>query len=182
MFLVRSLASYCRHNAHLLHHHRSYSHDPTHLSRLRRMGIVDQRRNCSGDQHARPKSKTARWALGSLLALILPFWQNKWMTLLRLEGEVEMVADVVENAAEIVEKVATVTEKVSSEVADRLPYDGKLKNAALQVEHAAKEAAEEAHLAKDIIHKVDELKHEVEMLLEPITETEKLADRESHGK
>lgn len=65
-----------------------------------------------------------------------------------------MVADAVENAAEIVEKVATVTEKVSSRVADRLPEDAKLKNAALLVEHAAKEAAEEAHLAKDIIHKV----------------------------
>lgn len=73
---------------------------------------------------------------------------------LTLSGEVEMVADAVENAAEIVEKVATVTEKVSSRVADRLPEDAKLKNAALLVEHAAKEAAEEAHLAKDIIHKV----------------------------
>lgn len=29
---------------------------------------------------------------------------------------------------------------------------------------------------------VDELKHEVEMLLEPIIETEKLVDREGHGK
>ncbi|KAG1334599.1 hypothetical protein COCNU_03G007180 [Cocos nucifera] len=203
MSLVRSLASYWRRNIHLLDRHGSHPHDLMHVSRLQWTAVADQRRNCSGDQHAGAKSKIgenvaresfrtstpprspfswARWAFGSILALILPFWQNKWMTLLRIEGEVEMAADIVENAAEMVEKVATVTEKVSSQVADRLPEDGKLKNAALLVENVAKEAAEEAHLAKDIIHKVDELKNDVEMLLEPILETEKLVEREGHGK
>ncbi|XP_010916703.1 uncharacterized protein [Elaeis guineensis] len=207
MSLVRSLASYWRRNIHVLDHHGSHSHDLMHLSRLQWTAVVDQRRNCSGGEHSGSKSKMeissknvaqkksfrtstpprspfswARWAFGSILALILPFWHNKWMTLSRIEGEVEMVADMVENAAEMVEKVATVTEKVSSQVADRLPEDGKLKNAALLVEHVAQETAEEAYLAKDIIHKVDELKNDVEMLLEPIMKTEKLVEREGHAK
>lgn len=79
-----------------------------------------------------------------------------------------MAAEMAETAADVVEKVATMAEKMASDAAKNLPEDGKLKGAALFVEHASKEVAEEAHLAKDIIHKVDEVKHEVEMFVEPI--------------
>ncbi|RWW64020.1 hypothetical protein BHE74_00028767 [Ensete ventricosum] len=113
-----------------------------------------------------------------MLTLILPFWEKKWRTLLRIEGEVEMVADAMEEVFEVVEKVATVVEKVSSEVAERLPEEGKLKDAVLSVEHVSREAAEDAHLAKDIIHKVDEVKQEVELLLESVVD----AGKEGHRK
>ncbi|XP_072978702.1 uncharacterized protein [Typha angustifolia] len=112
----------------------------------------------------------ARWAFGSILTILLPLWHNKWMALLQIESEVEMVAGAVENTAEVVEKVATMTEKLSSDVADRLPEDTKLKEAAVFVERASKEVAEEAQLAQDIIHKVDKLVEEVETFLDPITE------------
>jgi hypothetical protein len=55
--------------------------------------------------------------------------------------------------AEAVEDEATVAEKVSSEVAE-LPENGRLRTAAVLLEHASKEVAEEAHLAQNIIHKV----------------------------
>ena len=65
-----------------------------------------------------------------------------------------MGKDAAETAAEVVEEVATAAERVSSEVAGHLLEDGRLRRAAVVVEHASKEVAEEAHLARDIIHKV----------------------------
>ncbi|KAF8406059.1 hypothetical protein HHK36_008139 [Tetracentron sinense] len=109
----------------------------------------------------------ARWVLGSILSLFLPFSKKKWEELLRLEGEVEIVAEEVENVAEVIEKVATITEKVAAEVEDMLPHDGKLKEAAFLIEHISKEAARDAQLTINFIHKVDHLKQDVEMIVEP---------------
>lgn len=66
----------------------------------------------------------------------------------------EKAAEEVEYVAEVVEKVAITTEKVSAEVANNLPGDGKLKEAALIVEHLSSVAASDAQLAENIIHKV----------------------------
>ena len=64
----------------------------------------------------------------------------------------------VEQAAEVVEKVATVVEKVSEEVADKIPGDhNKIKEAVLVVEHFSQEAAKDAQIAEQIIHKVNKL-------------------------
>ena len=65
-----------------------------------------------------------------------------------------MVKDTAEVVAEAVEDAATVAEKVSSEVAEQLPENGRLRTAAVLLENASKEVAEEAHLAQNIIHKV----------------------------
>ena len=66
----------------------------------------------------------------------------------------ETVKDAAETVVEVVEEAATFAEKVSSEVAEQLPEGGRLRTAAVLVEHASKEVAHEAHLAQDIIHKV----------------------------
>ncbi|KAG0469384.1 hypothetical protein HPP92_018712 [Vanilla planifolia] len=110
----------------------------------------------------------ARWILGTFLATTLPFWDKSWKRISRMEDEVEMVTDAVEAAAEVVEKVAVATERVSSDIAEKMPKDGGFKDALLLVGKVAKEAAEEAHLAQDIIHKVDELKEEMEAMIAPI--------------
>lgn len=123
-----------------------------------------------------PFTSWVKWALGSLLTIVLPFWDHKWKNIARIEGEVEIAVGVVENAAEVVEKVALATEKMASNAAKSLPEDGKLKGAALFIEHISKEAAEDAHLAKDIIHKVDEVRHDVELLIEPIVHKGKIVD------
>lgn len=67
---------------------------------------------------------------------------------------VEEVVETVEDVAEVVEDVAEAVEHISSDVADSLPGSGALKNAALWVENASKEVAEDAKQALDIIHKV----------------------------
>ncbi|XP_020582453.1 uncharacterized protein LOC110026040 [Phalaenopsis equestris] len=119
----------------------------------------------------------AKWILGSILATALPFWNRSWKKLLRLEDEVEIVAEAVESAAEIVEKVANVAEKVSSDIAEQMPKNGKLKEAVLFVENVAEEVAEAAQHTQEIIHKMEELKEEIEGLKKKDTDTE-----ESHSK
>ncbi|XP_026435586.1 uncharacterized protein LOC113333294 isoform X1 [Papaver somniferum] len=114
-----------------------------------------------------------RWILGAMLTLILPFWKAKWQKLLRLEAEVEMAVEVVEHVAETVEKVAVVTEKLSMEMADKIPGDGELKKAVLFVERVSQEAEKDARLTEDILHKLDDLKEDVEKLIDPIFDGEK---------
>ncbi|KAF5444200.1 hypothetical protein F2P56_036694 [Juglans regia] len=106
-----------------------------------------------------------KWVFGSGVTLSISTWKQDWRKRLRIGGETEMVVEEVESVAEIVEKVATVAEKISAEVADKLPENGKLKEAALFVERVSKEAAHDAHLTKDFIHKVDALKEDLEALL-----------------
>jgi hypothetical protein len=65
-----------------------------------------------------------------------------------------MVVGEVEQVAEVVENVATVVEKVSAEVADHLPDNSMIKEAALAVEHISNVTAADAQLAASFIHKV----------------------------
>jgi hypothetical protein len=74
-------------------------------------------------------------------------------------GEAEMVVEEVETVAEVVEKVASAAEKISAEVADKLPAKGKLKEAALFVEHVSEEAVRDAQLTEDFIRKVFNYKY-----------------------
>ena len=71
-----------------------------------------------------------------------------------IKGKAEMVVEEVENVAEMVEKAAKLAEKVSSDVADMLPENGKLKETALFVERVSKQAAQDAQVTIDFIHKV----------------------------
>ncbi|KAF8044183.1 hypothetical protein BT93_A2229 [Corymbia citriodora subsp. variegata] len=103
-----------------------------------------------------------KWVMGSVLSLLIPYWKLKWDKLQQIEGKAEEVIEDAEIVAEVVEKVATMAEKVSAQVADKLPDDSKLKEAALFVEHVSEVAAHDAHLTEDFIHEVDEVKQEVE--------------------
>ncbi|XP_058096950.1 uncharacterized protein LOC131242372 isoform X2 [Magnolia sinica] len=183
MSMIRSLAS---HNLHKLRHILRYgSNDYVPIScRLSEMSLTGHADSFSTNQ--RPQSsdseqgtsskrsqKKTRWAFGSILFLILPFWKREWVKFLAIEDEVEKVAEVVETAAEVVEEVASVAETVLSEVANRLPDDSKLKDAVLMVERVSKTTAKDAQLTIDFIHKVDELKQEVEALAEPVIDRHK---------
>ncbi|XP_004504826.1 uncharacterized protein [Cicer arietinum] len=111
-----------------------------------------------------------KWALCSLLSLVLPFLRYNWRKLQRIE-EAVVVVEEVEKVAEVVEKVAEVAEKVSEDVAEMLPEDGKLKKVALVVENASEQAAHGAKLTEDFIHKVEEVTNDMEDLesfVEPI--------------
>ncbi|CAL4933106.1 unnamed protein product [Urochloa decumbens] len=127
------------------------------------------------EQDQTPFFTWARLAIGSVLAAAAPFLHSRWVSLLRIQSEVEMVKDTVEVMAEVVEEAATVAKKASSEVAEQLPEGGRLRTAAVLMEHASKEVAQEAHLAQDIIHKVNEIEEDVKAIIEPIVDHSKHA-------
>ncbi|KAK1568085.1 hypothetical protein Q3G72_020393 [Acer saccharum] len=116
----------------------------------------------------------ARWILGSVLTLFLPLWKQKWNQFQKIEGEAEKVVEEVEKIAEVVEKVASAAEKLSEEVADAVPDNHpKVKDTALFVESFSKATADDAQLTLNFIHKVDELKgdlNDLETLVEPFVD------------
>ncbi|XP_062200301.1 uncharacterized protein LOC133902987 [Phragmites australis] len=125
---------------------------------------------CHHGQERTPFLTWVRIAIGSVLAAATPFLHSKWVAFLRIQSELEVVKDTAEVVAEVVEEAAVAAEKVSSEVAEQLPEGGKLRTAAVLVEHASKEVAEEAHLAQDIIHKVNEIEEGVKAMIEPFVD------------
>ncbi|XP_039035342.1 uncharacterized protein LOC120171758 [Hibiscus syriacus] len=79
-----------------------------------------------------------------------------------------MVVEVTEDAAE---KLATAAENISSEVAEKLPDESKLKRAAMVVEHVSEITAQDAHATTQFIHQVEAIKHDLDgldALVEPI--------------
>ncbi|KAJ8529912.1 hypothetical protein K7X08_036747 [Anisodus acutangulus] len=95
----------------------------------------------------------AKWLLGSILSIFLPFWKEKWDSFQRIKGEVEKV----EGVAEVVAAVATKTENVMEGVAGKLPENSVLKEAAVSVENASAVVAKDAQLACNFIHKVEDV-------------------------
>lgn len=75
------------------------------------------------------------------------------------------MVEEVEEVAKVVEKVATVAEKVSEDVAEMLPEDGKLRKAALVVEHASKQTAHDAELTEEFVHKVSTMCYHLPLLI-----------------
>ncbi|XP_009770098.1 uncharacterized protein [Nicotiana sylvestris] len=120
-----------------------------------------------------------KWILGSIISIFLPFWKDKWDNFRRIEGEVEKVVEEVEEVAEVVAAVATKTENVMAGIAEKLPENSLLKEAAVAVENASAVAAKEAQFTSNLIHKVEyverdlkDLKTMVEPVIEKIEELE----------
>nr|DAD22032.1 TPA_asm: hypothetical protein HUJ06_023495 [Nelumbo nucifera] len=122
----------------------------------------------SGRVLNKTNTKMRNWIFGMLISIILPFWRNKWAPLLTLKREVDTVVETIENVVNVVEVVAEEVENVADEIAKKLPEGGKLKEAVCAVEHIAKEAAKDAHLAEEFLEKVEEVEKDVEALIEPI--------------
>ncbi|KAJ8772228.1 hypothetical protein K2173_027405 [Erythroxylum novogranatense] len=112
------------------------------------------------------------WIIGMVISAVLPFWRGKWWPLMNLKDTVESAVEAVDQVADIVEKVAEEVEKVAEAVADHLP-EGEIKEAVEFVENLAEETAKGAHLAEEVIDKVEEIGKGVESLIEPAVDQEK---------
>ncbi|XP_042061580.1 uncharacterized protein LOC121805695 isoform X1 [Salvia splendens] len=124
-------------------------------------------------------SNWVKWLLGYVVTFLLPFWKTKWDNLLMLEGKVARVVEEVEVVAEVVEKEATTADKALEEVANQLPDNSKLKEAAQALDHVSRVAAQDAQQIKNIINKVSDVKQDIEEL-ESIVEP--IVDKIIHGK
>ncbi|KAL5982318.1 hypothetical protein ACLOJK_016389 [Asimina triloba] len=96
--------------------------------------------------------------------------------------EAEKAAQVVETAAELVEMVADAAETLSNGVAQKLPEDGKLRDAVVFVEHVSKEAEKDAQRTIEFVRKVNELKQEMESLVEPVFHQLKHVEKQAKDK
>ncbi|KAM3377507.1 hypothetical protein P3S68_009920 [Capsicum galapagoense] len=114
--------------------------------------------------------KWAKWLLGSILSIFLPFWKEKWDSVRRIEGEVEKVVEEVEETVEVIAAVATKTENVMAGVAGKLPENSLLKEAAVAVENASAVVAKDALITSNFIHKVEDVEQDLkdlEKMVEP---------------
>ncbi|XP_052190425.1 uncharacterized protein LOC127800062 [Diospyros lotus] len=109
---------------------------------------------------------TATWILAAMMTLGLPFLRHKWGPLFKFSKEAEAVVETADHVAEVIEDVAEGVEKVMEEVAGELPEGGRLGHAVEFIENVAQETAKDAHLAGDIIDKVEKMEEEVESFME----------------
>ncbi|CAN6228348.1 unnamed protein product [Urochloa humidicola] len=102
----------------------------------------------------------AKWLVGAVIVAI-PIYR-RFRT---LEDKIEKTAEV---AVEVVDTVAEATEKVAGEVADAFPGNENLKEAASKIKAVTDAIEEDAEKAEALIKKVDEIKKEVDSIVDPI--------------
>ncbi|KAG8082200.1 hypothetical protein GUJ93_ZPchr0014g47642 [Zizania palustris] len=104
----------------------------------------------------------AKWVVGAIIVAI-PIYRK----MRTLEDTVEKAAEV---AIEVVDTVAEATEKVSGELADAFPGNENLKEAASKIKTIADVIEDDADKAEALIHKIDEIKKEVDAIVDPIVD------------
>ncbi|PUZ47410.1 hypothetical protein GQ55_7G162500 [Panicum hallii var. hallii] len=102
----------------------------------------------------------AQWLVGAIVVAVPAYRQFRAM-----EDKVERTAEA---AIEVVEKVAEEAEKIADEVADTFQGNEMIKGAALKIKAVAEEIEEDADKAEALIEKVDEIKKEMDEIVDPI--------------
>ncbi|XP_009780660.1 uncharacterized protein LOC107785590 [Nicotiana tabacum] len=130
--------------------------------KIKRKFVVSSNGQPGGPFPSPPSSNPFNgWLIGILLSIILPFFRNKWGSLLQLKNKVEDVIETVEEVVEEVENVAEEVDKVAEEIGKDLP-EGLLKDTLKAVENFSEETAKFAHAAGDIIDKVQDVELKAE--------------------
>nr|XP_016514705.1 PREDICTED: uncharacterized protein LOC107831455 isoform X2 [Nicotiana tabacum] len=145
--------------------------------KIKRKFVVSSNGQPGGPLPSPPSSNPFNgWLIGILLSIILPFFRNKWGSLLQLKNTVEDVIETVEEVEEVVEDVENVAEKVdkvAEEIGKDLP-EGQLKDTLKAVENFSEETAKFALAAGDIIDKVQDVEliaeNRVKSLVESVTD------------
>uniref|UniRef100_A0A0D3FWG7 Pterin-binding domain-containing protein n=1 Tax=Oryza barthii TaxID=65489 RepID=A0A0D3FWG7_9ORYZ len=102
----------------------------------------------------------AKWVVGAIIVAI-PIYRK----IRALEDTVEKTAEV---AIEVVDTVAEATEKVAGELADAFPGNENLKEVASKIKTVADVIEDDAEKAEALIQKVDEIKKELDAIVDPI--------------
>jgi len=105
----------------------------------------------------------ARWVLGGVVYTVAPFYN-------RVRNIEEETVGYVETAVEAVEHIAEVTEKLAANVADQLPEDGSLQQAAKELEYIADIVDKDAEKVEAIAKKIDNMSDKIDAEVEPVIE------------
>jgi len=114
----------------------------------------------------RSSSAIPTWAhrvLGGVVYMVVPFYN-------RVRNVEEETVGYVETAVEVVEHIAEVTEKLAANVADQLPEDGSLQQAAEELEFIADIVDKDAEKVEAIAKKIDNFSDKVDAEVEPVIE------------
>ncbi|NP_001346595.1 uncharacterized protein [Zea mays] len=101
-----------------------------------------------------------KWVAGAVIFAVPMYRRFR-----ALEDKIEKTAEV---AIEVIDKVAEATEKVAGEVADEFPGNESIKEAASRIKKVMHVVEEDADKAEALIEKVDEIKKDVDSIVDPI--------------
>lgn len=103
------------------------------------------------------------WIPGVVLAVIVPFFTNKWGPFAKFKEELDKVEEAVDNVADRVEEMAEKVEQFVDEIGNELP-EGALKATLEKVESVADRIGDDARMVSDIVDKMDEMEAKVETI------------------
>ncbi|KAL7583280.1 hypothetical protein Lser_V15G44516 [Lactuca serriola] len=112
-----------------------------------------------------PSDSMNGWVLCIVLTFVLPFITRKWGPLIALKNRVDTAVDMAEHIAEVMEDVAGKVDKVIDSITDDLPEDSKLRKRLEAIDELIEGVAMSAHIANDIIDKVEEAEDKLESLI-----------------
>ncbi|KAI3685259.1 hypothetical protein L6452_34498 [Arctium lappa] len=113
-----------------------------------------------------PSGSLRSWIVGLVLTFVLPFFTHKWGSFLLLKNKIEIKLETTEHVVKGIENAAERVDKVIDSITDDLPEDSKLKKALVFVDEIAEGVAKTAHVADDIINKVEEAEGKLNSLID----------------
>ncbi|KAK1413044.1 hypothetical protein QVD17_34757 [Tagetes erecta] len=112
-----------------------------------------------------PSGSLRNWIVGMVLTFILPFITHKCGSWLLLKNKVDKKIETTEHVVKTIENVAEKADEVLDNITANLPNDSQLKKALEYVDEIAEGVAKGAHVADDIINKVEEAEDKLESLI-----------------
>ncbi|KAI3785036.1 hypothetical protein L1987_44145 [Smallanthus sonchifolius] len=112
-----------------------------------------------------PSGSMRNWIVGIVLTFVLPFCTHKWGPLLVLRNKVDNVVNTAEYIMETIEAVAEKVDNVIDNITDDLPEDSELRKRLEAIDVVVEGVAKNAHIANDIIDKVEEVEDKLESLI-----------------
>ncbi|KAI3726265.1 hypothetical protein L1987_66062 [Smallanthus sonchifolius] len=112
-----------------------------------------------------PSGSMRNWIVGIVLTFVLPFCTHKWGPLLVLRNKVDNVVNTAEYIMETIEAVAEKVDDVIDNITDDLPKDSELRKRLEAIDVVVEGVAKSAHVANDIIDKVEEVEDKLGSLI-----------------
>ncbi|KAI3758271.1 hypothetical protein L6452_05828 [Arctium lappa] len=109
------------------------------------------------------------WLPGVLLAVVVPFFTNKWGPFSKFKAELDKVEEAVDNVADRVEEMAEKVEDFVGDIADDLPEGSQFRQTLEKVEKMADTVGKDAKLVSDMVDKMDEMEAKLEDMMDEAT-------------
>ncbi|XP_021981929.2 uncharacterized protein LOC110877991 isoform X1 [Helianthus annuus] len=112
-----------------------------------------------------PSGSIRNWIVGIVFTFVLPFCTHKWGPLLQIKNKVDNVVNTAEYIMETIEAVAEKVDNVIDNITDDLPENSSIRKTMEAVDELVEGVAKSAHIANDIIDKVEEVENKLESMI-----------------